>query len=162
MAQHETWRAAQDCLYLNTHFGFDIMILVGEYSWRTGLPTNATFDGYGGCATGRCTGTVTVAGKCYHAHQVNYVLYGKLAHFCGVPRWLAEWAIRRHKERTHRPQEISGAVAWMRTGYANWPIAGSIPPKQVGMCSDCSLKFQEGPLFCWVFGLDQFTDNCAG
>jgi hypothetical protein len=125
----------RDCQLMLSPSGWDVSILVGTY--QDGYPYNAAFHDLKGCGNlPRCAGTVEVDGKCYYAHQVNYVLFGFLGSWCGHSRWLLERLVREYKELAGRPWEADDAVAWMNTG------------------------FHDVNRYCWVWGKSTFDQNC--
>jgi hypothetical protein len=155
----------RDCFGILAPGGWDINVLVGTGSLpnEAGPIRNTFFDQYTeSCATKSCTGTVQVDGKCYYAHQVNYILLGKASAFCisFLARIAMPLLVRFHKLLTGRlTSEGDDAVAWFWAGYGDWPKMPS-PSEQVSHCSKCDVSLASEPPFCWQLGLLEFDEGC--
>jgi len=91
-----------------------------------------------------------VDGKCFKAHAVNYILYGRLLRHChdrisddmytkvGMVFLIQQW------KGPHR-KDAQNAIDWALTGWAMWPLAGLTPAEQVKGCSRCPHSYDACP-----------------
>ncbi len=120
-----------------------------------------------------CARSVKVAGQCYYAGSVNYVVFGKMCKLCQnealfrlrlglnslklpeglflynpISVWLAIWYYK--GEVPFKTQEASAnyglSQKWAAAGYSGWPSGGSTPESDRPTCLPiCSIPYLHLP-----------------
>jgi RHS repeat-associated protein len=109
-------RAASICAIgrFDESVGWDIY----ELAWQ-----KAKFeDRERGCGIEGCAQTASVDGVCYHTHAINYILWGFLGKYCGMPPGINEGFVELHRHLhklrdPHDPFGLDERLVWSRMGY---------------------------------------------
>ncbi|MDH4238973.1 MAG: hypothetical protein OEW48_05390, partial [Phycisphaerae bacterium] len=118
-----------DALYDTSTRGsaWEIFQLRGR-SWIDKIPCCATKP--------QCRGTVEVSGKCYHASEVNYLLWGVMNKLCGNWWTTTKLAIFAHKLKEHGHFPLPSTIGWAKLGHkygADWS-SHPLPSSSWGHC----------------------------
>ena len=90
-----------------------------------------------------CNQTVTVGGKCYHAWDVNYLLYGWAGKLCGMNVTQVQEHVIAWKSLNLDFERMPGALAFATLGWMNSysPLPPEVPPFGYPSCAACSLAY---------------------
>jgi hypothetical protein len=134
---------------------------------RTNDWLNSPGSNFPGCATGTCTHTVEVNGKCFDPDNVNYVIFGAMTQLCGWDPFSLDVVVVGWKGWMHGGENVLDATAWANAGWNGWPNGQNSPSGERTDCASCNTPyggfdflFYWAPNGCYQVGRGNAPRDC--